>query len=445
MNLARYLREERILFLKSKKKEDAFKEMVRAACRSLNIRRNQEIYNAVMERESMHISKLTDVIAIPHATNPHIREYTITLGISKEGVDYYSTDKIPVHVIILLLSNGKNPENHLKVLREIAQLIKKEENVKVLTEAEDTSTVYRLFHTTAKKDEEIVYVPALTRKITQNFLKIAYSSARKLNIPKIFIYGDVFERAYDIHPLPKDLKIYVITKNPKRYSKIGFKPKHILTFPFSDMDRAQQVKTSLLLGTSRKIIKPTDLVMIITGVAKSSLLDTIRVIDVEREFSLFFGDDSKALFTGIKQEVFIRGIQLMLQLAEEGREGKALGTIFVMGDMDNVAKYTKQLVLNPFAGYPEEERNILDPSLEETVKEFATIDGAFIIKSDGVILSAGTYLSPNGASIELPSGLGTRHQAAAAITQVTNAISIAISQSTRTIRIFKKGQIITEL
>ena len=97
-------------------------------------------------------------------------------------------------------------------------------------------------------------------------------------------------------------------------------------------------------------------------------------------------------------------------------------------------------MINPFRGYPEEERNILDPTLNETIKEFATIDGAFILDSEGVIHSAGTYLLPGDVDVELPSGLGTRHRAAAAITKVTNCISIVISESTGQITFFKKGE-----
>jgi hypothetical protein len=48
--------------------------------------------------------------------------------------------------------------------------------------------------------------------------------------------------------------------------------------------------------------------------------------------------------------------------------------------------------LNPFYGYKEEDRNILNPFMDETMKEFSSIDGAFIIRGDGVVLSAGSLL-----------------------------------------------------
>ena len=37
-----------------------------------------------------------------------------------------------------------------------------------------------------------------------------------------------------------------------------------------------------------------------------------------------------------------------------------------MGDTDKVDKFIKPLVLNPFYGYKEEDRNILSPFMDET-------------------------------------------------------------------------------
>ena len=103
------------------------------------------------------------------------------------------------------------------------------------------------------------------------------------------------------------------------------------------------------------------------------------------------------------------------------------------------------MIINPFKGYTEEERNVLDPSLKETIKELSKIDGAFIIRGDGVLVSAGTYIRTRIPPGDLPQGLGARHAAAAAITAVTQALAIAISESTRKVSLFKNGERIMEL
>jgi DNA integrity scanning protein DisA with diadenylate cyclase activity len=103
-------------------------------------------------------------------------------------------------------------------------------------------------------------------------------------------------------------------------------------------------------------------------------------------------------------------------------------------------------VLNPFQGHPESGRNVLDPALEETIKEFSALDGAFIVRGDGVVLTAGSHLMPlPAASTRLAGGLGTRHGAAAGISASTGAVAICISQSTGTVSVYKTGQLVTDI
>jgi len=118
----------------------------------------------------------------------------------------------------------------------------------------------------------------------------------------------------------------------------------------------------------------------------------------------------------------------------------------VVGDADRVLPLTRQMILNPFRGYPEEQRNILDESLEQTVKELSGLDGAFIIRGDGLIETCGAYLKTAGqGEFDLPRGLGARHHAAAGITSVTDSIAVTVSESTGTVTIFRAGRIITEI
>ncbi|KMQ50820.1 hypothetical protein CHISP_2171 [Chitinispirillum alkaliphilum] len=90
----------------------------------------------------------------------------------------------------------------------------------------------------------------------------------------------------------------------------------------------------------------------------------------------------------------------------------------------------------------------MDPGLIETIKEFASIDGAFIVTGDGIVLSAGSYLRPQLSARELellPGGFGARHAAAAGITACTNSLAITISESTGMVTLFKGGVMMMSL
>jgi DNA integrity scanning protein DisA with diadenylate cyclase activity len=103
-------------------------------------------------------------------------------------------------------------------------------------------------------------------------------------------------------------------------------------------------------------------------------------------------------------------------------------------------RHSRPAVLNPFEGHPEKDRNILDDSLWETAKEFAQIDGAFVIRGDGVVLAAGRYVDTEG-NLQVQPGLGGRHLAAASITRVSHSVAVVVSSS-GTIRVFKAGRVV---
>ncbi|USS40691.1 diadenylate cyclase [Thermococcus aggregans] len=142
------------------------------------------------------------------------------------------------------------------------------------------------------------------------------------------------------------------------------------------------------------------------------------------------------------EHVFQEVLELAIELSLEGREGKPVGTIFVIGDTKNVMKYSHQMAPNPFKGY---KINILDKESKEIIKEFAFLDGAFVISKSGRVLCAGRYLDIDfkRVSVNIPSGLGSRHLAAAGISKVTKAIAITVSES-GIVRVFKDGKIIFE-
>jgi DNA integrity scanning protein DisA with diadenylate cyclase activity len=139
-------------------------------------------------------------------------------------------------------------------------------------------------------------------------------------------------------------------------------------------------------------------------------------------------------------------IQLALQIGQDGFEGHPIGTIICIGDHNVVLEKSRQLTINPFQGLAEVERNVLDPKIREAIKNFSVLDGAFIMREDGVVLSAGRYLSPlSDDNVKIPLGLGARHAAAASITATTGCIALVVSQTSGAVRLFKEGNIVLEL
>jgi PAS domain S-box-containing protein len=149
--------------------------------------------------------------------------------------------------------------------------------------------------------------------------------------------------------------------------------------------------------------------------------------------------------TDVREDVFDAVFHICTEISVEGREGKAVGTTFLIGDAENVMGKSRQIMLNSFEGHPPEMRIVTNPDLKENIKEFAQLDGAFVVTGDGFITASGRYITVDTSCVNLPKGMGTRHNSVAAITDMTKAVGIVVSQSGGGITIFKNGQILKKI
>jgi len=138
-------------------------------------------------------------------------------------------------------------------------------------------------------------------------------------------------------------------------------------------------------------------------------------------------------------------IELAIEIAREGREGRRIGTLFTFGDEEAVLANSRTLILDPLACHPESTRQMSDPNLRGTIKELAQLDGAFVVSSTGMFVAACRYLNPaNASDLQVPLGLGSRHLAAAGISSITKAIGIVVSESS-VVRVFCHGKLVAEI
>ena len=146
----------------------------------------------------------------------------------------------------------------------------------------------------------------------------------------------------------------------------------------------------------------------------------------------------------VNTRVLEETVSLAVEIAREGREGRKIGTLFVVGDSGEVIKRSKPLILDPLHGHPDESKQIENPDMRETIKELAQLDGAFLISNAGVVLSAARYIDAASDSLDLPLGLGSRHVAGASISRQTRAVAVVVSESSM-VRMFDDGELVSEI
>jgi diadenylate cyclase len=218
----------------------------------------------------------------------------------------------------------------------------------------------------------------------------------------------------------------------------------VLPLPEYDLDRPERLKIALVAGISRGLYKEGEVVVALLARKPASMPDSILVVTVGQE------DDEGAFgflqTDGMAPGVMDAVIDLAISIGVGGWEGRPVGALFVIGDSNTVMEKSRQLTLNPFQGYSEDEKNIMNPDVRHALHAFAVLDGAFIVREDGVVVAAGRYLNfDEEKDVDVPLGLGARHMAAAGISRDTEAIAIVVSQTSGSVRVFKRGKAALEL
>jgi diadenylate cyclase len=144
-------------------------------------------------------------------------------------------------------------------------------------------------------------------------------------------------------------------------------------------------------------------------------------------------------YSRAEQSVIKAILELAIGLGKSGQKGKPVGALFSIGDAGTVMNSSRSLSYNPF---DQSHVHAGDPIVSVMLKEFSRLDGAFVISGAGKIVSAYQYLEPSINNLDIPKGLGTRHNAAAAITDETEAVTIVLSEGDSRVRGFKNGDLI---
>ena len=207
-------------------------------------------------------------------------------------------------------------------------------------------------------------------------------------------------------------------------------------------DRLMQ---ALLEAITDDLIRPGMQIVAIYGGFESNTIDTVSLISLKEHLNRLTSTDLRLLNTTVPLETLKTIVELAVEIGLSGREGKPVGTLFVVGDKQRVLAESHAGGFDPVRGYSRSERNIMDARVREGIKEIAQLDGAIIISADGIVEASCRILDASADNITLSKGLGSRHWAAAGITRCTKAVAIVVSETNGTVRIFQNGEVMLRI
>ncbi|MDR2776429.1 MAG: diadenylate cyclase [Puniceicoccales bacterium] len=437
MSLGHYFNYDSIIELSSSSFKDAISEILSASSFTGSV---DEIVSELEAKENENTSYIGNRIAIPHLRLDFSCPYEICIGWSRNGIRYdFANIEERARVIVLLLVS-KREHNFLKIIANLVNFFQKLSVIgplqKVETFEEFKAVLIDLLKNANKKVKFVQVDP------NEIFLKNAVEIARQSQCTNIMLFGNIDLNNIDIEEIFSGLGLVNVIQSESDSSSIIYNTHVEFRVNVIPTNWIRGFRGTILLGVAKKIIPYDAKICCIGSNTIPNVLDTLFIVDVQREFCQVISSDTKFLQDDIKPEVLERVLSIATEIAIEGREGKAVGCLFVIGDISKISLFMKPLVCNPFYGYPESERNIFNPFMDETIKEFSLIDGAFVIRGDGIIESAGTLIYTPNHNVVMPGGFGTRHTAAASISSVAECIAIAVSESTRAVTLFKNGQML---
>ncbi len=438
MRLDKYISRGRVVDLGSADMEGALVELLNLTVERFPDLNKDALLKGLLRRENTMTTYLGLGVAMPHVRVKMGRRYVLAVGRSHYGIRYDGAmENEPVRLVFMLIADEKT-RDYLQVLAALATVLKEQDFVDSLVQAPDLDALYdRLFTGFGGMAAKPVAAPQtrVNRVILRESEKIATGSG----CTGLMVFGDTFDGVFKAPKWASKLKTILVSRGAAEgEDRPGRFDDTIQVRSFSSQ-RMAQLRSAVLVGITRGLIKFDDRICCVGGLAGSNQFDTIVIVDVEKEFSTLLTGHADLLPPDVKPEVLERVIAVATELAVEGREGRPVGCLFVVGDNEKLATLTKPLVLNPFFGYKEEDRNILNPFMDETIKEFSSIDGAFVIRGDGVVEAAGALIQATDYNHALPSGLGSRHAAAAAISVAADCIALVVSSSSGQVTLFRRG------
>jgi DNA integrity scanning protein DisA with diadenylate cyclase activity len=255
--------------------------------------------------------------------------------------------------------------------------------------------------------------------------------------------GELFRH---VNGVASDLNLVAATPNGDTYDALvrdGFK---VVRLSARVSDKYTQARHAVAIALNSGEVAPGDIVACAIGhdLCRGGG-DIVLVTDVEPGAGTIKLSEMVKLTDGIRPDTLQAALEVACRIGRVARSGKPLGALFVLGDSKKVLKGSKQLVLNPFEGHKDTDRALMNSGIHEMLIELAKLDGAFVVRGDGFIQTAGTFLAGAGTNVSVPAGLGSRHLTAAAVTARTRATAIVVSSTDGNVRVFSHGELVLQM
>ncbi|HQO38148.1 MAG TPA: PTS sugar transporter subunit IIA [Candidatus Omnitrophota bacterium] len=143
--------------LHSSTKEGVFSEILGTLSACARVGDTQRILRSLLDREQQGSTGIGSGVAVPHARLEGLTEPVLFVGVSRQGIDFASSDRQPVHIVILLLTPVSEIGASLKILAHIARMVNDRYFISRIMQASTNEELFALL----KESGSAMETPAL--------------------------------------------------------------------------------------------------------------------------------------------------------------------------------------------------------------------------------------------------------------------------------------------
>jgi DNA integrity scanning protein DisA with diadenylate cyclase activity len=286
---------------------------------------------------------------------------------------------------------------------------------------------------------------------TVAFLQAARDLVKGLPADAVLLLPETSLDWEEVGRLLGGCRLFVAAENPALVRDLVDNPDWtVIDLDGEPVPTQERMNNALLKAVTTGDLQPgAHAVVLYNGIATvedaPEPVDSLSIIHLGEHLERMTPQDLRVLGRNVPLDVLRAVVDLATEIGREGREGQPVGTILVVGDTRKVLSLSKFQNFNPFRGYTRQERDIRRRDVREQIKEIAKLDGAVLIGRDGIAEAACLHLAARADGITLSKGYGSRHMAAAGISKHTSAIAFAVSQSSGTVRVFQRGDLVLHI
>lgn len=105
---------------------------------------DQQIFDEFIERERLGSTGFGNGVAIPHCRIVRCKEPIVAVLKLPSGIDFSAIDEQPVDILIALVVPEQATEDHLQLLKQIAELLSNAEVRTAIRQATEKDVIYQL-------------------------------------------------------------------------------------------------------------------------------------------------------------------------------------------------------------------------------------------------------------------------------------------------------------